>query len=149
MKFSPEILIPVAFPIFWCFTCWMISRVGGWYQWAEAYPNRAGHLGKVLWMQAGSFSLGRYNGTINLSADPDALALSVLFPFRFGHQPIRIPWDELSVTLKKSRWFGNLVDVSAKKVPGVSLQLAETTWKKLQKTGGRAVPLPEDTAEKL
>lgn len=118
--------------------------MGGWSRWAEFYPNHDGHLGKLLWMQSGALSLAQYNGTINLSADPDALALSVLLPFRFGHHPIRIPWGDLNVTIKRSRWFGDVVYVSAKRVSGVRLQLSGKTWKRLQEAGGDAVPNPTD-----
>jgi len=37
----------------------------------------------------------RYSSVIRLTAASDALYASVLFPFRIGHPPLRIPWDEI------------------------------------------------------
>ena len=131
-------------PLFWCSICWLISRMGGWHRWAEFYPDPSGHQGRVLTWQSGAFRLGQYNGVLNLSADPDALVLSVILPFRFGHAPIRIPWEDLKVEIQKSRWFGDIVYVSAKRVSGVQLRLAGRTWKRLQETGGETVPSPSN-----
>jgi hypothetical protein len=36
-----------------------------------------------------------YSSVIRLTAATDALYVSVLFPFRIGHPPLRIPWDEI------------------------------------------------------
>ena len=36
-----------------------------------------------------------YSSVIRLTAAADALYLSVLFPFRIGHPPLRIPWNEI------------------------------------------------------
>lgn len=38
---------------------------------------------------------GHYSSAIRLTAASDALYASVLLPFRIGHPPLRIPWDEI------------------------------------------------------
>jgi hypothetical protein len=122
----------LAFPILWCFVSWAISRLGGWSRWAEVYGDPREPTGKLFRMQSGAFSLARYRATLNLSAEPDGLALWVILPFRYGHDPLRVPWSELTVTIKGSRWYGDLAYLSVKQVPGVELQLSARTWQKLQ-----------------
>jgi hypothetical protein len=39
-----------------------------------------------------------------MTAASDALYLSVLFPFRIGHPPLRIPWDEIRMRRTKFLW---------------------------------------------
>ncbi len=140
----PSWAIAVLFPVSWCLISWLIANIGGWSRWAKAYPNEQNCQGKTLFMQSGAFSLGHYKGTLNLSAEPTGLALSVIFLFRFGHHPILIPWSELKVSIKKSRWTGDIATLSTEKVPGVRLQVSARTWEKLQTMAGDTAPLPED-----
>jgi hypothetical protein len=42
-----------------------------------------------------------YSSVIRLTAASDALYASVLLPFRIGHAPLRIPWDEIHFSRTK------------------------------------------------
>ena len=42
-----------------------------------------------------------YSSVIRLTAAAEALYLSVLFPFRVGHPPLRIPWNEIQFASTK------------------------------------------------
>ena len=42
-----------------------------------------------------------YSSVIRLTAAADALYVSVLFPFRAGHPPLRIPWNEIQFARTK------------------------------------------------
>ena len=37
-----------------------------------------------------------YGGVVRVTAASDALYLSVVFLFRIGHPPLRIPWNEIN-----------------------------------------------------
>lgn len=120
-------LFAIVFPLFWCSICWMLARVGGWYRWAEAYPDSKGHSGTRKGMVSASFPYCRYNGTLVLSADSEALTLSQILPFRFGHHPVRLPWSELTVTKDRS-WFSDRVTLEAEKVPGLKMTMYRSTY---------------------
>jgi hypothetical protein len=45
-----------------------------------------------------------YSSVIRLTAAADALYASVLFPFRIGHPPLRIPWNEIQIGKAKFLW---------------------------------------------
>lgn len=47
---------------------------------------------------------GSYNSVIRLAAAADALYVSVLFLFRPGHPPLRIPWNEIRIGKTKLLW---------------------------------------------
>jgi hypothetical protein len=43
----------------------------------------------------------KYSSAIRLTAAGDALYISILFPLRIGHPPLRIPWDEIRFSRTK------------------------------------------------
>ena len=49
-----------------------------------------------------------YSNVIRMTAADDALFLSVLFLFRVGHPPLRIPWKEIEISQTR-RFFRNYV----------------------------------------
>lgn len=47
---------------------------------------------------------GHYGGVIRMTAADDALYLSVLFLFRIGHPPLRLPWSEIKLGRTTFLW---------------------------------------------
>ena len=47
---------------------------------------------------------GHYSSIIRMTAAADALYLSVLLPFRPGHPPLCIPWNEITFGKNKFLW---------------------------------------------
>jgi hypothetical protein len=45
-----------------------------------------------------------YSGIIRIAAEEDSLYLSVVFPYRIGHPPLRIPWTEIQFGKTKFLW---------------------------------------------
>jgi len=45
-----------------------------------------------------------YGNVIRLTATEDALYISILFFFRIGHPPLRIPWTEIKMAETKFLW---------------------------------------------
>jgi hypothetical protein len=41
---------------------------------------------------------GNYHNVVKFGADETGLYMSVLLPFRIGHAPLFIPWDEIQVS---------------------------------------------------
>ena len=50
-----------------------------------------------------------YGGVIRFTAAGDALYLSVLFLFRAGHPPLRVPWDEIRFAQTSYLWRRHVV----------------------------------------
>jgi hypothetical protein len=92
----------------WCGSCFFISIMAGWFALARRFKQKSAPYGEIK--TAGPFFYGvymrfwsHYSSVIRLSAAGDALYASVLFPFRIGHPPLRIPWDEIK--LGRAKWF--------------------------------------------
>ena len=90
------ILEGIVFVAIWIAATVSISRMTGWHRLAEKYamaemPDiRFARAVHVYW---GSVML---SGNIyTVGADREALYLGVLFPFRAGHPPLRIPWRDI------------------------------------------------------
>lgn len=99
---SLAILLGIAlfFVAFWCAVCFLISLITGWFALGRRFKRQSEPYGETK--TAGPFFYtvymrlwSHYSSTIRLSAASDALYASVLFLFRMGHPPLRIPWDEI------------------------------------------------------
>jgi len=90
----------VAFLVLWCSACYFASFLTGWLTLSRRFRKQSEPYGDAR--SAGPFSYtvymrfwGHYHGLIRLIAAQDALYASVLLPFRIGHPPLRIPWEEI------------------------------------------------------
>ncbi len=95
--------VAVFIAILWCAICYFVSFVAGWYSLSKRFRAQAEPYGDMK--TAGPFFYtvyvrfwGHYNSTIRMTAAADALYLSVLFFFRIGHPPLRIPWNEIQMS---------------------------------------------------
>ncbi len=102
--FSDFLSTPWGFAVFfvtlWCAVCFLISFMTGWFSLGRRFKRQSDPYGETR--SAGPFFYtiymrwwGHYSSVIRLVAASDALYASVLFPFRIGHPPLRIPWDEI------------------------------------------------------
>jgi hypothetical protein len=90
----------------WCAICFFISLLTGWFDLSRRFKRQSDPYGETK--SAGPFFYtvymrlwSRYSSSIRLIAASDALYLSVLFPLRIGHPPLRIPWDEIRFSRTK------------------------------------------------
>jgi hypothetical protein len=83
-----------------CAVSFLVSFMTGWFALARRFEKQSDPYGEVhsagpffytIYMRAWS----HYSSVIRLTAASDALYVSILFPFRIGHPPLRIPWDEI------------------------------------------------------
>jgi hypothetical protein len=102
-------LLIFALVIVWLrFICFMIGVFSGWHRLSKRFRAQSEPYGQAI--TAGSFFYtvymrfwGHYSSLIRMTAADEALYLSVLLPFRPGHPPLRIPWNE--ITFGKDRFF--------------------------------------------
>jgi hypothetical protein len=104
---------PYGFLIFfvclWCFICFMISILGGWFSLSRRFRDHSAPYGETK--SAGPLFYGvkmrfrvNYGNVIRLTAATDALYISILFLFRIGHPPLCIPWQEIQMRKTKFLW---------------------------------------------
>ena len=126
-KFAPLILFIFLFPFFfmgmWCAVCVLLSKMGGWQRLAKSFPARTQPSGRRFFTQGGKVGLVTYRGCLTVYSSPLGLYLTVLFPFRFGHQPLFIPWDAMhNATTRRFLWTETVVfDVGSPNIATLQL----------------------------
>ena len=97
------LLFPVFFIGLWALIGLLISFLSGWWVLASRFSTTEQPFGDVK--TAGPLFYGvylrfwtHYSSVVRITAAHDALYLSVLFLFRIGHPPLRIPWNEIRFT---------------------------------------------------
>ena len=88
----------VAVAAFWSAVVWFTGQVSGWAKLADVYPQRMA-FNETCWsLQSARLRwFSNYNGILRICADGQALHLSVFPLFRPGHQPLSIPWEDVTV----------------------------------------------------
>jgi hypothetical protein len=101
--------IAIFFVAFWCLICFLISILGGWHLLSGRFCAQTAPYGETK--SAGPLFYGvkmrfrvNYGNVIRLTATEDALYISILFFFRIGHPPLRIPWTEIKMAETKFLW---------------------------------------------
>lgn len=86
-----------AFVIFFMAICGALSLMGGWYRLGESFKSDAPIDGERFRFRSGAIGRGafpvNYGGCLFATVGPKGFALSVLFPFRFLHPRLVIPWS--------------------------------------------------------
>jgi hypothetical protein len=103
-----------AFIAFWCVNCWLVSWQSGWRSLSKRFRAESEFLAKTKRGGKYPFDLcfrnwSDYTNIVWTAPEEDALYLSVVFPFRIAHPPLRIPWSEISIGTTKLLWRKYLV----------------------------------------
>lgn len=94
--FIPVIFL-IVFPLFWSLICVLIGAVGGWRRLAQDYANDRDMMGDTFRMRSGRFGmLASYSSVLNVTVGMEGISLRPIIFFRPGHQPILLPWHEMT-----------------------------------------------------
>jgi hypothetical protein len=107
--FSTPYIFPIFFIAMWFGVGYLVSFMSGWFALSKRFRKQSEPYGETR--SAGPFFYTvytrfwtHYSSVIGMTAAKDALYLSVLFLFRVGHPPLRIPWDEIQLSRTKYFW---------------------------------------------
>jgi hypothetical protein len=86
--------------VVWCLTSYLIGLMTGWLALARRFRAQSEPYGDGKAVGPFFYTIymrywTHYSSVIRLTAATDALYASILFPFRIGHPPLRIPWNEI------------------------------------------------------
>ena len=99
----------------------------GWNKLAKVYPAGIIFDGMKLKYRSCSFNSMRYNGIVTLGADHNGLFIEIGLPvFRIGHQPLFIPWAEISIEDKDVKILSktiSLTEITTAQVPKMVVTL--------------------------
>ncbi|MEM7067715.1 MAG: hypothetical protein AAF478_02430 [Pseudomonadota bacterium] len=95
----------IIFPLFWFGVVWMVSRIGGWAKLASIHPANAPVQGDVYrWRSARIRLFSSYRSSLTITVNNEGIHMQPLIFFRFGHEPIFIPWQAVSKLERTTLW---------------------------------------------
>src|SRR3990172_6382076 len=107
-------LLP-AFIVFWLAISGALSLLGGWYELSQRFKRNDAVDGERFYFRSGAIGWRwlpvSYGSCLFATIGSKSIALSVLFPFRFLHPPLLIPWSAVERCEKVKLWFMNQVAV--------------------------------------
>jgi hypothetical protein len=133
---QPELeqFIPCLFPFFfvgmWVFVTYLVALIGGWKRLAAHYQSNSDFLGQQWSFSSGRLGVSNYSAALTVGANSSGLYLAVLLPWRPGHPPLFIPWQEINTSTSKSLW-GAYVNFTFSRAPDVTLRLRKNLAEKL------------------
>ncbi|MFK7804395.1 MAG: hypothetical protein AB8G95_22360 [Anaerolineae bacterium] len=96
--FIPLIIVIflVFFTALWSFIAFITSRIGGWNAIAQHYQGELSYKNESLGFRSARFGWMGYSGVLTFSVNDEELGISVLFLYRVGHPPLKIPFEEIN-----------------------------------------------------
>jgi len=124
----------------WVTVSFSIALVGGWFELGRIYRGTRRFAGSSWRFQDAQFRLlTRYNHIVTVGSNAEGLYLAVFLPFRIGHPPLFIPWQDVSVRRERFLWF-RVYKFEFRQAPSVRLQLKEKLGKEIQTAAGSSWP---------
>jgi hypothetical protein len=127
------VFFPVLFVAGWLLVSFLLAALSGWQALAKHYGTAMPFTGtRFRFRSARLGGYVNYGACLTLGSGTRGLYLAVFPLFRAGHQPLLIPWSD--VTAQETRtWFFSAIDLGFAKVPGSSVRfsrrLAETLFR--------------------
>jgi hypothetical protein len=135
-------IFPVFFVALWCVIFFLISQASGW-----AVLARRFRLTSPFAVQSWDWKSARmrwganYNNCLTIGSDPIGLYLSMVFPFRFAHPPLLLPWQEVSVRRRRSMLFFKYVELSLGREEQIPLLIRENLAEQIRQAAGSSWPV--------
>lgn len=129
----------VMFVALWCGIALGLSYIGGWGGLASVYRAQRAFEGRRRSFQSGNVGITRYRSALTVGANPEGLHLSVLFFFRVGHPPLFVPWEDVTTTLSKGTYYGD-VELRFRNAPSTYVILPQPLVDQLKPDAGGRWP---------
>lgn len=116
------------------------SRLGGWSKLAKVYPDAVGYSGDEI-LCSGGMGVAHYGFSLLLGANYTGLSLKVTPWLRPGHEPLFVPWEDISTEEVQSLFYPRIM-ISFKNCPGVFLGMPKKDVLKVKamSSSGKAFP---------
>jgi len=87
----------VLFIAMWLFVSFRLGKDSGWTKLAEAYSKSYVEPANSKFV-TGSAYIGKvsHNRMLKVAADEAGFYIKAIFPFKFGHKSLQIPWSEIA-----------------------------------------------------
>lgn len=107
----------------------VISQLGGWASLARRFKAEGPFIGERWnWQSAQFRGWCNYNNSLSIGANPNALYMAAIVPFRLFHPPLIIPWPEIEV--ETGKMFFGLCDTARFRI-GIEERITVRVYGKL------------------
>jgi len=103
------LLIATGLITLWGLNCYISSFLSGWHLLSNRFRASSEYLGTTIFLGRLPFEVCMrywtdYGNILQIALEDDMVHLSVFFPFRIGHVPLCIPWNEVALSRTKRLW---------------------------------------------
>lgn len=119
-----SIVIPLALIIGFPAFGFGLAAFSGWRVLARHYAASERFNGKRFWFRSAQFGPVGYGSCVMPGANADGIYLAVLFPFRIGHPPLLVPWQDVSCS-KAHSFIVSRAELRFSKAPEVSIVISQ------------------------
>ena len=94
----------------WCVASLVASTLAGWRELARHFPARTRPSGTRYGSQRGTVGFADYHGFLTIYGAAEGFFIYVWPPFRLGHPPLYIPYDEIRYPkVRRNLWFETVI----------------------------------------
>jgi hypothetical protein len=127
---------PVALVLGWVGVSWLISWTGGWGRLARHYRHTTQVEKTWHHVRIAYFGWAGYGNCLTAAATADGLFLAPYLPWRPGHPPLFVPWEDVTVRAVSGILWGYL-EFRFVKEPLVTVALPTGLGRRLLADAGR------------
>ncbi len=131
-------VLPFGFALFWNFALQLTSSMSGWRTLARDYASAASITGQTFSFRSGRLGYMNYGTCLQFVSGPAGLAISVLFIFRPGHEPLFVPWSDVSARYYPG-WVFRYAELRFERHPELRLRIFRGLAEQLLAAGGNLV----------
>jgi hypothetical protein len=136
-------IFPIYFLCLWFLLATIASVISGWFSLAKVYRTREPFNSTKWRMQSGQMRWrATYNNALTIGISQQGLFLAIMFPFRFMHPPLLIPWSEIKVQRSKGWVFEYLILTMGHEL-AIPLRIRAKLGAKLRESAGSCWPVEE------
>lgn len=126
----------LGFILLWLAIMALAAWIGGWRRLAQAYPAAASPIVKRFRFQSLALWMTNYGNCVTVDVTTQGLRFAVMWPLRFAHRPVEIPWDELEVRRTRRMGLWPVVRLRGAKAPTTQLEMSARLGDKIAQVAG-------------
>ena len=139
-------LFAAVFPLLWLAIIFLISRLSGWASLASHYgtsqdlPKTHLKCRRIL-LRRIRFFPAQYGNIVTVSVDDEALYLSLIKIFGFGHEPLRVPFADVKAE-KNTGLFKRSAYLTFARENGITVIMSMNNLLWIEGERGKPFPAP-------
>ncbi len=120
----------------------LVSKMGGWSDLSRRFRATQAFQGRIWQWKSARMRAGMgYNNCLTIGSSSEGLYLAVRLIPRFGHLPLFIPWQEVSVLGERTVFFIPMVEMRLGREEQVPFLIRQGLGDEIKAAAGAAWPI--------